>query len=199
MAKDQPRRSIIDHTTTCPYCGHRLLHQNLTSHIRNLHPSEAEDEGFSQKIKHPGPIPCPYCQKQMEVRELEAHLQKEHPKIVHLVNRLETAKEKKEQAERRKKLKEIADKFDAPVVREREFDDRSQGDWKPTHQKQQPRNKPLKKPSKVIIPPTVNGSANAPGRTAQPATVIQWTNCPICKVKIKANRLNRHLRKLHPG
>ena len=38
-------------TTTCPYCGHRVLHANLARHIRQQHPGEAEREDLEHPLR----------------------------------------------------------------------------------------------------------------------------------------------------
>jgi hypothetical protein len=48
---ENKRTGIIDHTTTCPHCGHRVLHKNLAGHIRNIHPSEYSEDRFSATLK----------------------------------------------------------------------------------------------------------------------------------------------------
>jgi predicted RNA-binding Zn-ribbon protein involved in translation (DUF1610 family) len=44
------KRSIADHTTTCPYCGHRCLPANLAKHISSIHPDMARVEHFSKSL-----------------------------------------------------------------------------------------------------------------------------------------------------
>lgn len=46
-----PRKSIIDNTTSCPHCGHRVLHQNLNDHIRRIHPDKEAEEQFTSSLK----------------------------------------------------------------------------------------------------------------------------------------------------
>jgi len=43
--------NIADHTTTCPYCGHRVLPRNLADHVHRIHPDQAINERFSQKLR----------------------------------------------------------------------------------------------------------------------------------------------------
>lgn len=43
--------SIINHTTTCPYCGHRLLPQNLKKHMRAIHPDKEWEAEFTNSLK----------------------------------------------------------------------------------------------------------------------------------------------------
>ncbi|HPN54156.1 MAG TPA: hypothetical protein PKW33_21355 [Anaerolineaceae bacterium] len=42
--------SITDHTTTCPYCGHRVLHKNLNDHLKRIHPDKVSDNHFASSL-----------------------------------------------------------------------------------------------------------------------------------------------------
>lgn len=89
----QQKRSIIDHTTTCPHCGIRCLHENLDQHIRSQHPGEHENDNTVSEMVTPGLNKCPYCQKEYAISQLYDHISKVHP-------------EHKEMAENRVALKE---------------------------------------------------------------------------------------------
>lgn len=43
--------SIINHTTTCPYCGHRVLPQNLKKHMQAIHPDKEWEAEFTNSLK----------------------------------------------------------------------------------------------------------------------------------------------------
>ncbi|GAP13248.1 hypothetical protein LARV_00999 [Longilinea arvoryzae] len=51
----QKRRGISDHTTTCPYCGHRCLHANLDDHIKRIHPDMVNLEAYVEQLPRTRP------------------------------------------------------------------------------------------------------------------------------------------------
>jgi hypothetical protein len=49
-APSSSKKSIIDHTTTCSVCGHRVLHKTLEEHMKRQHPGEYQEDRFAQSL-----------------------------------------------------------------------------------------------------------------------------------------------------
>lgn len=75
----QRKETIIDHTTTCPHCGQRCLHENLGKHIRSQHPGLAAEDNVAREMVTPGFNGCPYCKKSFAMNQLYEHITLEHP------------------------------------------------------------------------------------------------------------------------
>jgi DNA-directed RNA polymerase subunit RPC12/RpoP len=131
MPTQNKHRSIIDHTTTCPYCGHRVLHNHLADHVRSQHPGEDEDEKFEQKISDPGPKACPYCGELVEFKKIEDHLRQCHSTEVNLAEWWANKKYEHELANKRRKLEKIAKEYGTEiVVEESDYDEVTPWEWR---------------------------------------------------------------------
>lgn len=107
MSKQTARRSIIDHTITCPHCGHRTLLENQEQHIRTQHPTEYEDSVLIDKMTTVERKPCPYCNRPVPTQRLESHIAGAHALQKKIAEQHVAAREREEQLKRRLRQQRI--------------------------------------------------------------------------------------------
>lgn len=173
QGKRSKRKSIIAHTTTCPECGRRVLPKNLDKHIREQHPDIAATNKFADQITSSKPNTCRYCAKEIPLHELEQHIIEKHPSFYKAAERRAKTRVTKEEAKRKNKLERIAKKYDAPIVREVEYDGDAPWEWRLAGEKPGSRSK-----SNARTDPTMD-------------------RCKVCGVPVKTKNMKKHLRKIH--
>lgn len=147
-------RSIIDHTTTCPYCGHRILHKNRTSHIKRQHTDRYESDILTAKLDEARkPAICSYCQTSMPIEDLESHIQQFHRFALTQAKVKIRDKERAERAEKRHRRLKMTREYEARLADSNRIDSpvkpgRPSGKVKLKKQVQPVLNKPAPKPDK---------------------------------------------------
>ncbi len=113
----KPVRSIIAHTTACPYCGHRLLHKNRNAHIKQQHPDRYESEVIASQIDESRkPAICPHCHASMLISELESHIQEKHRVVISQADAKVREKERVERTEKRRRRLRIASQLASQIA-----------------------------------------------------------------------------------
>ncbi len=196
------------------------MHANLAEHIRKQHPGEARGESLVKKLIDPRPRSCPYCNQQFDLNKLESHIRDRHPVEVRQAEERVRAQAAKEEAEKQRKLEEIARQYGAVIAEDHEFDDNAPYEWKVTQPKHAPMQPPPiaagkqepgsksaeKDPPKPDQRSTSEQKANALRKQAEfdiasqlVSPISGWVICTICTHWMKEANVLRHFKTYHPA
>lgn len=206
--EDRPKKSIIDHTTTCPHCGHRVLHKNLDDHIRRIHPDQASYNQFARSLQ----------------RTATKEWWDEAKKLKDVVPLADVFSEVADEPDPRRTAASKSNSFACPICKSqigyrkllRHMADYHKARYSLINGTVEPidpnlgiQNVPEPKKPKVdnrktcticgnIIPIQDLERHQARHVFDQPLIDPEQVHCPICKLNIKHKNLKNHLQIIHP-
>jgi RNA polymerase-binding transcription factor DksA len=181
-----PRKSIIPYTTTCAYCGHRVLPGNLDKHVQSQHPDHAEEERLSKQIVKKGITTCPYCDQELNIDDLEEHIGRAHPYKQSLANRIVDEKLRREKAEHLARRRRIRAKIMGQDDHLKNLEKHMQKVYGDDRQSITPGEK------------AGNSSHSVPrAKNKVKTVVVNYVYCKLCNMVVDQRKLAAHNRAYH--